>query len=134
MISKGLCLSLLLLFYANFTFAEWRRLSGGDGVDYTQYVDFDTLKITDDGKFRIWELMDYGSPKISTKGERVRSSKTYWEIECKDFKHKVLTGSWFTGQMGKGESMGIVREGEYGYIQPGSIGSFLASPLCTTQK
>jgi hypothetical protein len=125
---------LSLVIYSNNTFAQWQRLSGGPSADYTQYIDMSLLKLTDDGKWRVWELMDYQIPKISTTGKVIRSSKQYWEIDCKDFKHRVLSGSWFTGQMGSGESLGgPVRESEYEYIQPGSVGAYLATPLCSVK-
>jgi len=122
---------LSLVIYANNSFAQWQRLSGGPSADYTQYIDMSLVKLTDDGKWRIWELMDYQTPKMSTTGEFARSSKQYWEIDCKDFKHRVLSGSWFTGQMGSGSSLGTVRESDFIYIQPGSVGSYLATPLCS---
>ena len=128
---RNFCLLLSLVIYANNTFAQWQRLSGGPSADYTQYIDMSLVKLTDDGKWRIWELMDYQTPKMSTNGELARSSKQYWEIDCKDFKHRVLSGSWFTGQMGSGSSLGTVRESDFIYIQPGSVGSYLATPLCS---
>ena len=131
---KSFCVSIFLLLHANCTFAQWQRLGGGPSVDYTQYIDMSTVKLTDDGKWRVWELMDYQTPKISTTGQSARSSKQYWEIECKDFKHKLLSGAWFTGQMGSGDSLGTIREGDYAYIQPGSIGAFLATALCSSSK
>ena len=128
---RNFCLLLSLVIYANNTFAQWQRLSGGPSADYTQYIDMSLINLTDDGKWRVWELMDYQAPKISTTGELARSSKQYWEIDCKDFKHRVLSGSWFTRQMGSGSSLGTVRESDFIYIQPGSVGSYLATPLCS---
>ena len=131
---RNICLPIVLLLFTNYALAQWQRLSGGPGADYTQYIDMSLVKLTDDGKWRVWELMDYQTPKNSTTGELARSSKQYWEIECKEFKHKVLSGSWFTGQMGSGNSLGTTREGDYTYIQPGSVGAFLATPLCSSTK
>jgi hypothetical protein len=133
---KKLLMIFLVLFFAfaNFSHARWQKLSGGGEVDYTQYFDTDSVKLTENGKWRIWDLMDYKYPKVATNGEMLRSSKSYWEIDCKEYQIKLLTGSWFTGQMSSGQSMGLVRSGEYQYISPGSIGESLAIPLCTPEK
>jgi len=127
-------LIILFLSFANFSYAGWQKLSGGGDSDYTQFFEPDSLKITNDGKWRIWELIDYKNPKLGKNGEIARSSKQYWEIDCKEYQIKLITGSWFTGQMSSGESLGTVRPGEYFYIQPGSIADGLAIPLCTPEK
>ena len=62
---------ILLLLFTNYAFAQWQRLSGGPSADYTQYIDMSLVKLTDDGKWRIWELMDYQTPKMSTTGEPI---------------------------------------------------------------
>lgn len=131
---KELSVLLALLFCCNYSLAEWRRLSGGPPADYTQYIDLDTLKITDDGKIRIWELMDHKNPKPTVSGDLARSAKVYWEIDCQEFKHRVLAGSWFTGQMGNGQSLGSTKASEYSFIQPGSVAAGLATPLCSNTK
>ena len=133
---KNSLIFLLLLFslFTNFCYARWQKLSGGGDSDYTQFFESDSLKITDDGKWRIWELIDYKNPKMGKNGEIARSSKQYWEIDCKEYQIKLITGSWFTGQMSSGQSLGTVRSGEYDHIQPGSIADGLAIPLCTPEK
>lgn len=134
MIKKCLCASLFLLLYTSSTYAEWNKLSGGDDSSYTQYIDFDTVKMLSKEKWRIWELIDYKATQTTSAGSKYKSTKIYWEVECTEFKHKVLTAARYSGQMGSGESLGTIQQGEYNYIVPGSIGAILATPLCTALK
>ena len=106
--------------------------STSDGV---HYIDLDSLKLTEDGKWRIWQLIDFKTPKQTTNGSLAKSQKIYWEIECSDFKIKVVTGTTFSGEMGNGEVLGATKSsGNFNFIEPGSIGAAIATPLCSNLK
>jgi hypothetical protein len=132
---KNLFLFLALLFCCDFSFADWQKIPGASTSDGVHYVDLESLKLTEDGKWRVWQLINFNVPKQTTNGSLAKSQKIYFEIECSDFKIKVLTGTTFAGEMGNGEVLGSTKSsGDYNFIAPGSIGSAIATPLCSNLK
>lgn len=83
---KNLFLILGLLFCCDILFADWQKIPNTSTSDGVHYIDLDSLKLTEDGKWRIWQLIDFKIPKQTTNGSLAKSQKIYWEVECSDFK------------------------------------------------
>ena len=65
----------------------------------TYYVDFERIR-KDGGYVHFWQLTDYVKPNsIGT-----LSSKIYIKGDCKKFRYKWLSVSYYKKQMGRGDS------------------------------
>jgi len=77
---KKLILLLLLLLVSQSVMAEWTYVAESYG-DKT-YVDISTIKKTENGIFKIWDLLDYNEPKPYGKGLKLTSIVTSLEYDC----------------------------------------------------
>ena len=90
------------LMFSTPSHGEWTKVS--ESVEgNTFYVDFDRIR-KHDGYVYYWELLDYLKP---TEGVGDLSDKLYKQVDCKLFRYKWLSASFFKEPMGKGTSDSI---------------------------
>jgi hypothetical protein len=87
-----------LMFSPSTSFAEWKKV--GEDVDGdTWYVDFERIK-KHDGYVYYWVLSDYLKPNEFG----ILSGKTYNQGDCKKFRSKWLSWSFYKEPMGRGNN------------------------------
>ena len=94
----------------------------------TYYVDFERIR-KHDGFVYYWTLSDYLKPtKTGTFSGRV-----YHQGDCKLFRYKYLSDSYFKGQMGKGDynSGSNKPDKEWTYPSPKSIAEKILNLVCS---
>jgi len=125
---KKLIFTLLFttLVFSSPTYAGWMEIIKGNGITF--YVDFDTIK-KHDGYVYYWELGDYLKPNEF--GDL--SAKVYREVDCKLFRHKVLSDSYYTEPMGRGtpSASSNTSDEEWRYPPPNSSGETVLKSVCT---
>jgi hypothetical protein len=94
---KKLALIFALLFSTP-SLAEWTNVSKNVDGDVF-YVDFDIIR-KHDGYLYYWVLTDYLKPSQSG----TLSATTYWQGDCKLFRHKTLSFSFYKQPMGRGSA------------------------------
>ena len=96
---KTLIIFLALTFsvmFSSTSYAGWTKVSANvDGVKV--YVDFERIR-KHDGYVYWWGLSDYLKPKSSGS----LSAKSYNQGDCKFFRYKILSDSYYIEPMGKG--------------------------------
>ena len=85
----------LTVMFLSPSFAGWTKVTKSLNGD-TFYVDFERIRKVD-GFVYYWELSDLLKPNKQT-----LSAKIYIQGDCKLFRHKTLSGSFHTQQMGGG--------------------------------
>jgi len=70
------------------------------GYGDVYYADFEAIK-QHDGHVYYWGLTDYFSPS----GSGAMSYKTYYQVDCDQFRYKGLTTSYFSQPMGEGPAL-----------------------------
>ena len=125
---KKLIFTLLFstLAFSSPTYAGWMEIVKGNKMTY--YVDFDTIK-KHDGYVYYWELGDYFKPDQF--GDL--SAKRYRQVDCKLFRHKVLSDSYYTEPMGRGTPSlsSNTPDKEWRYPPPTSSGERILKSVCT---
>ncbi len=108
-------------------FASWEKI--GKSVDGNiSYIDIRTLKIVGDIRY-IFILFDYAIP--NSYGDL--SSKTYRQINCKNFMFKDLVKDYFRYPLGKGEptsGSGKIKDPKWNSFNSGSTGLAVIKRVC----
>ena len=81
------------------SYAEWTKVSVGVLGDKT-YVDFTRIR-KQDGYNSFWILFDYDDAK-----DGVFSAESYLQVDCKVFRFKIMTDTYYDRNMGQGEVVG----------------------------
>jgi len=125
---KTTLVTLLLssILFSSPSYGEWTRVSTNvSGHNY--YVDFDRIR-KHDGYVYYWTLSDYLKP---TKYGDL-SAKLYRQGDCKLFRVKRLSSSYYTVSMGNGtpSASGSI-EGEWDYPTPKSSLERILNSVCS---
>ena len=81
------------------SYAEWTKGSSGMLGD-TIYLDFTRIR-KQDGYNYVWILFDYDDAKNG-----VFSAEAYLQVDCKVFRFKIMTDTFYDRNMGQGEVVG----------------------------
>ena len=117
----------LILFFSSSVNAEWTKVTSSTRGD-TLYLDKQTLKIGKNTRF-ILIMLDY--IEASEYGDR--SSRSYREINCNNMMVRDLVKDYFILPLAKGdtsEGSGTVKNPEWRYQSPSSIGGILNNKVC----
>ena len=125
-------LMMLLAIVSSSVIAEWVEIGETD-KETTEayasnfYADPDTIRKTGN-RVKMWSLVDY---KITMEELGVTSSKSQDEYDCKEKKQRVLFISFYSGHMGKGETVVIHNErGDWKPTSPGSANEAILKFAC----
>ena len=125
-------LTILLAVVSSSAMAEWVEIGETDketteAYASTFYADPDTIRKTGN-RVKMWSLVDY---KITMEELGVTSSKSQDEYDCKEKKQRVLFISFYSGHMGKGETVVIHNErGDWKPTSPGSANEAILKLAC----
>jgi hypothetical protein len=123
-----LILITLLILSSAPAYAEWVSFYILPQVDKTLYVDRDTIRRKGD-LVKMWFLFDYKT--VQTEGGKYLSGKVQYEIDCAEERLQVLAGSYFSGNMGRGNVVDInYAKLKWEPVQPGSFGQDLWEFAC----
>ena len=112
--------------------AEWVEFAGREKAtektaSITVYTDPDTI-IKTGNMVKIWSLTDY---KKTEEESRVTSARQKDEYDCKEKKHRILFIAFYTGHMGKGETVLIDNErGDWHQPLEGSLDKAILDFAC----
>ena len=103
------------LVFSSPSYAGWTIVNASD--KNTLYVDFDRIR-KHDGYVYFWQLLDY--LKRDEYGDL--STRRYVQGDCKLFRWKVLSDSFYRGPMGRGtlSSSSNTPDNEWDYAPPNS--------------
>ena len=123
---KKLIFTLLftILVFSSPTYAGWMEIIKGDGITF--YVDFDTIK-KHDGYVYYWELGDYLKPNKD--GDL--SSEVHKQGDCKLFRSKVLSFSFYKEPMGGGTGTPYTPPDKWTYPSPVSSSEVILKLACS---
>ena len=108
--------------------SNWEKIGSNVAGDEF-YFDVNLRKVN--GFIYFWLLSDFKTPVESTvKGLNFLSSKIYLQLDCGILRLKELESTYYSGQMGKGESTKISVEDEWTYASPGSTKSAISNYVC----
>ena len=101
--------------------------STGNGAS-NSYVDLERIR-KHDGYVYFWELFDYGEPAKSG----TLSGKAYKKGDCKLFRYKILSDSYYNVPMGKGTSAtsSNTPDKDWHYPPPNSISEGVLKRVCS---
>ena len=111
--------------FSSISYAEWRKVSESlDSISY--YLDFKRIRKRG-GYVYFWQLSNYLKP--TEYGDL--SAKKFSQGDCKQFRYKVLSSSYYKKPMGKGRSDGQdpVKKG-WRYPKPNSIIKTILNAVC----
>ena len=112
------------LMFSSIGFGEWTEVSRGkNGRIY--YVDFDRIRKID-GYVYWWELSDYVNP--SKFGDL--SARAYVQGDCKLFRTKHLSVSFFKEPMARGTGKDITFKPKWIYPPPNSNMESILKQVC----
>ena len=108
------------------SYSEWTKVSTNVMGD-TFYVDFDRIR-KNSGYAYFWKMSDYMTP--NSYGDF--SGILYYQSECGVLRWKVLSDSYFKGQMGTGEKTGGSNkpDKEWSYPSPNSSSEKVLKTVC----
>ena len=113
------------LVFSSPSYADWTMVSTTDGGTF--YVDFDRIR-KHDGYVYYWGLSDYLKP--SPWGDL--SARNYNQGDCKVFRTKTLSASYYTDSMGNGTpSTSDSILGEWRYPVPNSAQEGTLNSVCS---
>ena len=118
---------ILSLLFSSSAFAEWTKVNTNVRGDI-YYVDFERIR-KHDGYVYYWTLADYSKP--SPYGDL--SSKVYEQVDCKLFRSKYISSSYYTQPMGKGMPS-ITRntpDKDWNYPPPKSAHENILNSVCS---
>lgn len=124
---KLLTLTVILysLIFSSVSFGEWTKV-GTSLIGDTYYVDLERMRIHNGFKY-LWRLSDYLEPtEFGT-----LSASIYMQIDCTEFKMKVLQGIFYEQSMGKG--LGETETPEkinWKYPSPNSVFERIIKKVC----
>jgi hypothetical protein len=127
---KSLLTILTLVFsvmFSSTSFAEWTEVATNTSGS-TYYVDLERIR-KHDGFIYYWRLSDHLKP---TKYGDL-SSKVYHQGDCKLFRFKYLSDSYYKGKMGTGDKTGGSNkpDKEWRYPSPNSTGEYILKLVCS---
>jgi len=113
---KKLLLTLILAVMSSSAIAEWVEVAkGGEEIEtITAYADPDTIRKTGN-RVKMWVLVDY---KKDEEESGILSARLKEEYDCKEKKQRILFMAFYSGHMGKDETVGILSEPESSWQQP----------------
>ncbi len=129
---KKLLFVLILAVVSSSVMAEWVEIAGSaEGTDETEvitvYADPETILKTGN-RVKIWSLTDY---KITEEESRATSARQKDEYDCKEKKQRILFIAFYSGHMGKGETILIDNErGDWQQPLAGSIDEAILEFAC----
>ena len=126
---KSITIFIALTFSAMFSsssYADWKAMDETVNGDIL-YVDFERIR-KHGGFIYYWRLSDYLKP---TKYGDL-SSKVYHQGDCKLFRFKYLSDSYYKGQMGTGDITGGSNkpDKEWRYPSPNSTSETVLTQVC----
>jgi hypothetical protein len=114
------------LVFSSPSYAGWTKVGENMGGT-TYYVDFDRIR-KHDGYVYYWELSDYLKPSKSG----VLSAKLYTQGDCKLFRYKYLSMSFYTEPMGNGTPSSTFEPPEkWRYPPPSSVSETVLKSVCS---
>ena len=121
-------LCLLLALGSATVSAEWVEV--GETVD-GKATYFESTKIRKNGNIRkVWQIQDQN--KRDEDG--VMSRRILFEYDCKEWRSRVLSVSWYAERMAGGEALGMnVDPGKWSDIPPNTFAEIILKRVCTKQ-
>ncbi len=115
------------LMFSTPSYGEWTKTSVNDIGD-TFYVDFDRIRKHGEYVFW-WGISDYLKPKSVGQW----SSRVYRQGDCKLFRFKILSDSYYKEPMGGGESFlsSNVPDENWSYPPPNSNAEKIIKRVCS---
>ena len=120
-------LLLSMLMSPSASYAKWTIVSENiSGSSF--YVDFERTR-KHDGYVYFWRLSNYSKPNSFGS----LSGLVYFQADCKIFRVKYLSDTYFTGPMGTGEKNGGSSEPDkdWTYPKPGSSSEQVLEAVCS---
>ena len=111
------------LMFSSTSFAGWTKV--GENKNGTHYVDFERIRKVD-GFVYFWDLTDYLKPNKD--GDL--SYKTYTQGDCKLFRFKFLSLSFYKVPMGGGTGTPYTPPDKWTYLPPNSSGETILKSVC----
>ena len=113
--------------FSSTSFAEWTKVGESVGGT-TYYVDFERIR-KHDGFVYFWTLSDYLKP---TETGRL-SGKIYKQGDCKLFRNKILSDTYYNTPLGRGEvaSGSNKPEKDWSYPLPNSVDEAILKSVCS---
>ena len=110
------------------SYAEWTKVSLGVLGD-TTYVDFTRIR-KQYGYNYVWVLLDYGDGLEDPNG--ILSAEMYLQVDCKVFRYKIMSDTYYDRQMGQGEVVGesSVTNEEWDYPKRNSMFENTLNAVC----
>ena len=109
------------------SYAEWTKVT--ENVNGTTFfVDFERIR-KHDGYVYFWRLSDYLKPNSSGSFSGI----IYEQGDCKLFRSKYLSDTYYTGPMGTGENNGgsNMPDKEWDYPKPNSVFEIILKKVCS---
>ncbi len=129
---KKLTLIFILLIskvmFSSPSYANWTKVAIGNENASEFYVDFQRIRKYQ-GYVYFWLLTDYLKPDKF--GDL--SNKTYYESDCKQFRMKTVSASYYTQPMGEGipSITGASKNQEWIYPVPKSVSEIVLKSVCS---
>jgi S1-C subfamily serine protease len=92
-----------------------------------EYVDLESIKLTDEGLTQFWSRTHYPKPMQLPSGRSFSRSLALTSIDCARSTYAILQSSVYTAQ---GEAVSSVTDSSYFAMPPGSIVAQLAKKFC----
>ena len=119
-----LMLASLLLLISSSVWAKW-ELVGFDVEENIYYVDLSTKRVVNNFP-RVWSLVSY--PKVML---NFMSYRYLLEIDCKEERARVLSGTWFSEATALGKIVNSHDSSSpWSYIAPDSMNTKFMNLLC----
>lgn len=108
--------------------AEWKEVARSTDNDVA-YVDFERIRKVD-GYVYYWSLMD--SAKPTEQGDL--SFKAYRQADCKLFRVKNLSFSFYKEPMAEGAAGTFTPSDEWTYVEPETVDETALTAVCEAAK
>jgi hypothetical protein len=119
----------LLVLSSGSAYAEWERASSNDQVGLTIYIDPDTIRVKEN-LVKMWILYDFMTIQAD-RGGSFWSRKVQTEFDCLEERHRSLTFTDFSGNMGNGEMVyNNSNEHKWEPVEPESVDQTLWKVAC----
>ena len=127
---KKLIILSTLIFSVTFSspsFADWKKV-GENVAGATFYVDFERIR-KHDGYVYWWGLADFLKPSPNGR----LSGKSYYQGDCKLFRFKFLSDTYYNTPMGRGEvaSGSNKPDKNWNYPSPNSSSETILKTVCS---
>jgi len=130
---KRLLLITLLVLSHGTVYAAWVLVAKDIAEDgATTYADPDTIRRKGE-LVKMWALFDFETVQIGG-GTSYLSMRVQRQFDCADERTRLLTGTWFLGNMGTGDiSLDFDEERKWQSVPPGSVSQALWTIACRKQ-